>query len=80
MELLSSGSINISHLLFADKTFIFCRANPDHLRNLPCLFLCFEVILGLRMNLAKLEFAPVGNVINVEGLASIVVAVYFLCL
>ena len=71
MESLSSGSINVSHLLFVDNTFIFYRANSDRLRNLLCLFLCFEAVLGLRINVAKLEFVPVGNVINVEGLASI---------
>jgi hypothetical protein len=27
--------------------------------------LCFEVVLGLRINLAKSKLDPVGNVINV---------------
>jgi hypothetical protein len=40
---------------FADDTLIFCEANPDHLRNLCSLFLCFEVVSGLRINLPKLE-------------------------
>lgn len=63
--------ISISHLLFADNTMIFCGANLDHLCNLHCLFLCFEAISGLRINLAKLELVPIGNVNNVEGLANI---------
>jgi hypothetical protein len=67
----SGGAINISHLLFVDDTLIFSEANPDHLCNLRCLFLCFEAVSGLRINLAKSEFVLVGNVINVEGLASI---------
>jgi hypothetical protein len=67
----SGGAINISHLLFADDTLIFSEANPDHLRNLRSLFLCFEAVSGLRINLAKSELVPVGNVMNVEGLASI---------
>jgi hypothetical protein len=50
---------------------IYSGANPDHLCNLHCLFLCFESVLGLRINLAKLELVLVGNAINVEGLTSI---------
>jgi hypothetical protein len=65
------GAFDISHLSFADDTLIFLRANPDHLHNLRCLFLGFEVVLGLRINLAKSKLDPVGNVINVEVLANI---------
>jgi hypothetical protein len=35
------------------------------------LFLCFEAVLGLKINLAISKLVPVGNVINVEVLASI---------
>jgi hypothetical protein len=65
------GAFNISHLLFANGTLIFCGENPNHLRNLCCLFLCFETVSDLRINLAKLELVYVGNVNNVEGLGSI---------
>jgi hypothetical protein len=47
------GEIDIFHLLFADDTLIFNGVNPDHLCHLRCLFLCFEAILGLKVNLAN---------------------------
>lgn len=65
----SGGATNISHPLFMDDTLIFNEAKPD-LHKFRCLFLCFEAISGLRINLAKLELVLVDNVINVEGLAS----------
>lgn len=61
----------IFHLLFAGDTLILCGANLNHLCNLRCL-LCFEAVSGLRINLAKLELLPIGNVNNVEGLANII--------
>jgi hypothetical protein len=67
----SGGAINIYLLLFVDDTLIFSKINPNNLRNLCSLFLCFEAVFGLRINLAKSELVPVGNVMNVEGLASI---------
>jgi hypothetical protein len=67
----SDGAINISYLLFADGTLIFSKANPNHRRNLRSLFLCFEAVSGLRINLAKSELVSVRNEINVEGLVSI---------
>ena len=58
------GKIDISHLLFVDDTLIFCRVDPNHFRLFCCLFLCFEVVWILKINLAMSELAPVGNVIK----------------
>jgi hypothetical protein len=57
------------HLLFADDTLIFCEANYEQLRHLRCLFLFFEVVSRLKINVAKLELVPMGNVGDVEDLA-----------
>jgi hypothetical protein len=38
--------IDITHLLFANDTLIFCGVDPDYLRHPRCLFLGFEVKLG----------------------------------
>jgi hypothetical protein len=66
-----SEAVHISHLLFADDTLVFCGANPNHLRYIRVLFLCFEVVSGLKVNLGKSELVPVGHVDNVDGLAGI---------
>jgi hypothetical protein len=38
---------------------------------LRCLFLCFEAVLGLKINLSEFEIVPIGDVGDVMGLASI---------
>jgi hypothetical protein len=50
---------------------VFCEANPDHLRFLRVLLVCFEAVSGLKFNLDKSLLVPVGNVDNVAELASI---------
>jgi len=67
----SNGVINISHLLFADDTLVFCRANPDHLHYLRMLFVSFEAVSGLKINLDKSVFVPGDYVDNMDDLAGI---------
>jgi hypothetical protein len=49
----------------------FCGAKPDHLRHLRCLFLCFEAISGLKINLAKSELICVGLIDRILGFTRI---------
>ncbi|KAG7992074.1 hypothetical protein I3843_02G109700 [Carya illinoinensis] len=65
------GSLTISHLLFADDTLIFCHPDLDQFRSLRAILLCFEAVLGLKVNLAKSEVVPVGSVINLSEVAAI---------
>lgn len=47
-------------------------ASPtDNLHHLWRLFSCFEVVLKLKINLAKLELVPIGAMEDFGGLASI---------
>ena len=64
------GNMVVSHL-FADDTLIVCKASPDQLAYLQGIFLLFETTLGLKVNLAKSVLISVGNVQQVDHLASI---------
>ena len=60
--------MNISHLLFADDTIVFCEAKKEHLIYLSRTLFWFEVMSGLIINLAKSEILPVGGMKEVEEL------------
>ncbi|WKA11259.1 hypothetical protein VitviT2T_028778 [Vitis vinifera] len=65
----SEPPLHISHLFFADDTIIFCEARKDHLTHLSWILFWFEAALGLKINLAKSEIIPVGEVVGMEELA-----------
>jgi hypothetical protein len=71
MESGNQEEMIVSHLLFANDMLIFCEPSGEQLSNLRCIVLCFEVVSGLKINLSKSEILLVGNVGDVEGLASI---------
>ena len=65
----SEEGVEISHLLFADDTLVFCQAFQDHLTYLSWLLMWFEAMSGLRINLEKSELIPVWRVENIDDLA-----------
>ena len=67
---------NTSHLMITDDTLFLYGTNPNHLRNLRSLFLCFEAMLGLKTNLAKSKLVLVKNVDNVARLTFWVVGLH----
>jgi hypothetical protein len=64
-----SESLVVNHLLFADDTLIFCGVQEEQIRHMRCIFLCFEAVSGLRINLGKSEVVPIGAVEDVDRLA-----------
>ncbi|RVW61699.1 hypothetical protein CK203_065929 [Vitis vinifera] len=60
---------HVAHLLFADDTIVFCEAKKEYLTNLSWILFWFEAASGLRINLAKSEIIPVGEVEGIEELA-----------
>jgi exonuclease III len=67
----NGSELKVSHLLFADDTLIFCGAERDQLVHLKGVLMCFEAVSGLRINLGKSELAPIGQVSDMQGLASV---------
>ena len=54
--------MDVSHLLFVDDTIIFCEARKEFLTSLSWILAWFEAASGLRINLAKSELIPIGEV------------------
>lgn len=62
------NSLTVSHLLFPGDTLNFCDANPDQIIFIHLVFIWFEVVSGLKVNLGKSELVPVGKVCIIEVL------------
>jgi hypothetical protein len=63
--------VNVSYLLFANDTLVFCGANESQIRHLGALLICFEAVAGLKANLSKSALVPVGSRGEVDQLASV---------
>jgi hypothetical protein len=59
----TESHLTISDLLFADDTLILCGANLDHIWYLRGVFVWFQAISGLKINLFKSEHVPVGDIL-----------------
>ena len=64
-------TIRISHLLFVDDTILFCDAFRKQLLSIRLALTCFKAFMGLKVNVAKSEIIPIGEVSNIQTLANI---------
>ncbi|XP_026410101.1 uncharacterized protein LOC113305236 [Papaver somniferum] len=66
-----SNGTRVSHLQFADDTLVFLDADISQVRMLKYNLLLFEYASGLKTNFGKSNIFAVGNVENIEMLASV---------
>ena len=62
--------LELSHLLYADDTFLFSKDNLDHLVHMGWILMWFEGLLGLKINFGKSKIFPIGGRENVEALTT----------
>jgi len=63
------GGLNISHLLFAINTILFCDSSREQLLYIQMMLISFKPITGLKINVGKSEIVLVGEVGNLNVLA-----------
>jgi hypothetical protein len=61
--------VEVSHLLFADDTLVFCSADDSQISYMGALLVCFEAVSGLKVNLTKSSLISVGSLNNASQLA-----------
>ena len=58
-------------MLFANDTLILCDANKENIEYLNWVFMWFEAISRLKINLEKSEVISNGDVSNMEDLVKV---------
>lgn len=53
--------VEVMHLFFTDITLIFYQSDKRMISNLRCIFLCFQAISRLNINLNKLELVKLRD-------------------
>jgi hypothetical protein len=61
--------VEVSYLLFADDTLVFCGADASQINYLGALLVCFKAVSGLKVNLTKSSLVSIGSLDDVDQLA-----------
>jgi hypothetical protein len=61
--------VEVSHLLFANDTLVFCGADASQISHMGAFLVCFKAVSGLKVNLSKSTLASVGSLDDVDQLA-----------
>ncbi|WMV08457.1 hypothetical protein MTR67_001842 [Solanum verrucosum] len=64
-----NNAMEVSHLLYADDSLVFCDAEVTQIRHLRAILTIFEGISGLHVNWHKSCLYPVNQVPNMQTLA-----------
>lgn len=68
----NGNALTFSHFLFADNTLVFVKIPKRRQRVMVCpswILLCFEALLGFKINLEKSMIIPVGEAMGINHLA-----------
>jgi hypothetical protein len=71
VDIQNTAPLEISHLLFVNNALIMCDADHDQIYNLDHILLCFEAILGIKVNHWKSKLAAVREARHQEELGDI---------
>ena len=63
--------MNMTHLLYADYTIIFCEAEQKQLCHIRIILVIFEACSGLQVNWRKSSIFPIKEVQQILALANI---------
>ncbi|CAN0912200.1 Transposon TX1 uncharacterized 149 kDa protein [Linum grandiflorum] len=66
-----AGLGEVTHLLYADDTILFCEASAQQVQGVLAALIVFQAITGLKVNLNKCSISVVGEVPNALQLADI---------
>lgn len=61
---------HVCHFQYADDTLILCQNSLVQIWMLRCVLRCFEEVLGLQMNFGKNVLVGVGDVPDIDSLAT----------